>query len=732
MLPFQSPVHVNFHFRNLVNIRLPYFRVHPIQASDLTASLASFLQYSLHSFAIMLPFRPIRSISRKIKSSQVIILISVLLTLVTFRFSLEFATPSTNAVPLELYQGKGYGPFTLRFYSKLATLTDLGTQGLLGELDAIKSIDELFFNDKLEPLTITANPLDVISNRYPNGDQYNDLSLEEKASLYVNEVIPKCEYHFQPVDQQFFAEDNTPEKLMGKRMEKWSELSSVFTEEKLIKLGLTSAVVDGFLNKTVQEQMVRNHEINLQVKHIMTHMKIFGRLFLGTKSPLSDNLDSLCKSASESLFPWLSGTYPRFTTFNDKLEEVEVFPFGKESQTCFVKSLQVGSKGRGLVVTAVDSLVPELAGLLTIIRAQLNGSFAYPMEVFYDGDSLHNLDMRELVRVATEPMEPLDKKTFPRVPPPLKLTFVDIAGSIRPEYKHPFENYGMKILAYIFNSFEEMVMMDTDSVPLAAIDDFFELPQYRETSTLFYRDREINDAMTEEGIEVFRGILNGDMERSYLKLNKVDNKYNARFFKERFRHLMESGLFLINRKERFDGVISSAVMQLLKPFRDCVHGEKEYIWLGQEAMGREYKFNENFAVSVGELTTWKDGDEVHELCSTHPGHIKDDGSSVMWMNSGFLVCKKQNAYSNDERDPEKSIWDVKKEYESPLIVRNGLLPMGEGGGWMLASKCEQYMWCAHGKVDGAVLDFKDKEVEKWTNLGKAWVRRYHDTRRSNP
>ncbi|VEU24255.1 DEKNAAC105317 [Brettanomyces naardenensis] len=675
----------------------------------------------------MRPLHPFKTISRKIRSAHATTIISLLLSLAVFKLSLEIISFYTNSVPLEIYLDKGYGPFTLSFYTKLAKLRHLGTEGFLKKSSAIKSIDELF-DDNLEPLhfgNVTANPLEIIGSKYPNFKQFKHLSLERKAEVYVNEVIPECRYQFDPVNQGLFEGDHSPAVEMEKKKERWSELCSAFTQKELIKLGLTPEVVNGLFNEVEEERLLFNFKLSSQIKHLFNHLKFFGSLFLRDQNPLSDKMDLLCNSAFQKLFPWISGKYPKFTRFNEDLEEVEIFPFADRNQRCFIKNLQVGSKGRGIVISADDSMVPELSSLLTVLRLLSNGSSTDPIQIFYTGDTLPKMAMKKLVEVATEPMKPVDNDVFPKIPAPLQLTFVDVTESIESDYRGYFEHYNMKLLAYLFNSFEEMMLMDTDTVPLMSINEIFKLPQYQETSTLFYRDREVDIMMSDEASVTFGGLLNGANESSYLDLKKSSNKLSERLLKRKFKFLMESGLVLINRKERFDGVMASTMMVFFKPFQDNVHGEKEYFWLGQEVMGHEYRFNENYAVAVGELSFRASKGKEKQICSIHPAHVKDDRSSVVWMNSGFLVCKKSDAYSNDDdHDLRSTIWDKRRQYESPIIIRNAVVPRGVDG-WKVSPNCMGFMWCA---ISAEVLNFKEADRKKWELLGKAWVDRYKRVR----
>ncbi|GMG40532.1 unnamed protein product [Ambrosiozyma monospora] len=185
-------------------------------------------------------------------------------------------------------------------------------------------------------------------------------------------------------------------------------------------------------------------------------------------------------------------------------------------------------------------------------------------------------------------------------------------------------------------------------------------------------------------------------------------------------------------------------MQFFKLISSSVHGEKEFVWLGQEFMGDSYKFNSHPAISIGELTQ-RNAFQAKELCSTHPGHLGDDGS-LLWFNSGFLTCKKPDSFFKDinfERNEDKTLPQLKKEYRSPLHITNGLIPPpGEyslasdehpeepSRGWVMTEQCENYLWCAYDMIGGGenpsipkgeIINFKSTDSEKWDYYGQVWV-----------
>lgn len=82
-----------------------------------------------------------------------------------------------------------------------------------------------------------------------------------------------------------------------------------------------------------------------------------------------------------------------------------------------------------------------------------------------------------------------------------------------------------------------------------------------------------------------------------------------------------------------------------EPINSSVWGDKDLFWSSLSCAADEnYEFNEYSAASVGERTTdekrkYYPNSQSNELCSTHPGHINEEGK-LLWINSGFSYCKK--------------------------------------------------------------------------------------------
>ncbi|GMM29932.1 alpha-1,3-mannosyltransferase [Martiniozyma asiatica (nom. inval.)] len=545
------------------------------------------------------------------------------------------------------------------------------TWGVIGLLDELMNEGDIIEEVEERPWT---DLYQLIEN---SQIEFSSMNIEEKADYYVNTLLPDSDFEFEAIDDVIYKDIYSSLKYIKVRLSKWINIKAYLTETELNLLEVDDEQFENMVIKVRGEKVEHNTKSANYVKQVLDHVKFFGTLFL---SPNSDSLDSLALKAERKVFPWLSGYDAVFKTFkmSGKGQSAEI---NRQTTGSFVRSLQNNLKGTGIVITASDNRVNELNGLFSLLKLLGN---KYPVQVIHKND-LSQSNMISLSKLALDPVmdlpEDWDASVYSRSKiSTFEVTFVDVSKTIDINYKNYFNGFGMKLLALLFNSFEEMIMLDTDTVPLLPIKDFFNMDAHINTHAMFFRDREANSFLYPGVSEFFKSYLNSDYENHFLSLPKAtEQTLNNRFFGDMARHHMEAGLFTLNKKEKFSGVMMSMTLQLMELFTGSLHGEKEMIWLGQEYTSNTYQFNTHGAVSVGELTPGRTelGLKSQELCSTHPGHLADDGKTLLWFNSGFLSCKKPGSWFKDvnyARNKGKSLDELKKDYSSPLVIKQALVP----------------------------------------------------------
>ncbi|KAI5956253.1 MNN13 [Candida jiufengensis] len=423
-----------------------------------------------------------------------------------------------------------------------------------------------------------------------------------------------------------------------------------------------------------------------------------------------------------------------------------------KSSTNFFKNFKNECNGKGLVLSVADKHVDYVVNLIHLLRA-LNNKL--PIQIVYFND-LNEETKKKIVTAARETFSHLPtsfqkvSELFPedyldpkyKGLPKQEVWFVNTANVINENFKNKFHGFANKLLATLFNSFNEYMLLDADTVMMQPPEFFFNLEGYQNTGTFFFKDRGVFQRRTMEDGYFFHRIAPSTIDSLMFNIPIITN-YTLGF--EVFRgltHTMESGLVLINREIHFNSIIMINHINLIHSISDKLYGDKELFWLGFAINGDEnYHFNKFNAASIGSLTPMgervrPDGTNHHskELCSPHPGHInEEDDHSLLWINSGFRYCH-QSPRINFEQEckigerlkflkPEPNVF--KEYYYNPLKIKNAIIPPMDtelldhpnnqdepASGWIMdGNYCSSYLWCAYSSVGGTTNNNDDNTME---------------------
>ncbi|ODV58629.1 glycosyltransferase family 71 protein, partial [Ascoidea rubescens DSM 1968] len=345
--------------------------------------------------------------------------------------------------------------------------------------------------------------------------------------------------------------------------------------------------------------------------------------------------------------------------------------------------------------------------------------------------------------------------------------FVDISVSIQKQFLDYFESFSNKLLALFFSSFKEVILIDTDTIPLINPDLFFESNQYKSSKSYFFRDRELNHKFPINTKKFFLNLFPNYNDTHFFDFNQINCNFSRILGNPSFNHNMESGIVVLDKYKYFNGILLSLVLQFWRPITANIHGEKELYWLSQLIVGNDqFQFNKNYAVSIGKLSpTTNEFSKIkaNELCSTHPGHISDDNATLLWFNSGFLNCKNWNTWEVDfQYELESGLLDnnpdiqkddpftLIKYYTDPLRIDAFLIPARgindevhintqdhyePSTNWIKTKRCKSYLWCAYDLINGDEKNSEEKgkivyikETDKllYNFYGDIWVY-YHNS-----
>ncbi|ODQ82207.1 glycosyltransferase family 71 protein [Babjeviella inositovora NRRL Y-12698] len=506
-------------------------------------------------------------------------------------------------------------------------------------------------------------------------------------------------------------------------------------------------------------------------------------------------LDQSCSSLLARLFPWLSGEYPVYSRWNgdvvrgrlpvmadylghEKHQHTSTSEHAntyRSSSDCFLSDLLLAFNGQGIVITASDVHKEELVNLIRVLRGLDNN---LPIQIVHRGD-LTNPVQSELIAAARNSfnMRKMPKSfrqmnelhdyvahdehggLFPRQ----ELWFVDVSECIAEDYRKYFQYFSNKFLPYFFSSFDETVLMDTDTVPLVKPSAFFRSRAYVATQTLFFKDRDLTIGNTRADRMYFRKLFPTVLDDLVFGVPAVSghtlsNEYMSDHKEQH--HLMESGVVVYKKSAHFAGVVMAIAINFWDQTKERVWGDKEMFWLGLSVAGDEnYRFNDNHAAAVGMVTPQvfrPVGTRARELCSIQPGHISsDDDQTLLWINSGFQFCKKEGLF-DDSKDNNKmrmysgarSALDTKgvneeamrRMYHNAIRIEAALIPppaefhidndfSEPPAGWFQTEVCEKYLWCAYDNIGGSnkpehmgkLVEFSAVDRMRFKYLGELWT-----------
>lgn len=472
---------------------------------------------------------------------------------------------------------------------------------------------------------------------------------------------------------------------------------------------------------------------------------------------LIHKLKMSCAEIEAKVFPWLTFEYPMFTRYSG---ETAYFPGSDyrvhENKGCFLNEFKERLNGKGLVLTINDGMVDDTIRLIRILRFLGN---RYPIEIIYHS-RLTELSRQHLVRAARIKYENY---------PTQDLWFVDVSRSIEPAVIGKFSSFANKIIATLFNSFEEMILIDADTVLMQPPEYFFKLKKYIDSGTMFYKDRTAYNTREEDHMFMFEKLMPSLEDSMVFNVNQIGNHTLNHVFFHGFEHLMESGLVVINRKKHFIQPYLMAILNFYHPITSRLYGDKELFWLALVIAGDEnYQFNDNFAAAIGQLTPeterHKEVGQIksflsQELCSSHPSHISDiDNQTLVWFNSGFRFCGNSKRGMDFEHEFEmqnrftklKTVEEFRTFFSSQMKITHAVIPPFDmnrkmavniehepEAAWTMTSYCKNYLWCAYSTVGGyyeengetksnlikgKVVEFTPEQIKSFDAIGDVWMK----------
>jgi hypothetical protein len=623
----------------------------------------------------------------------------------------------------------------------------------------------------------------------------HDLEAGYQYDRFIFDTKEKfLEQRYQEFRTALVAEEHLDRKLVEEK-DTISE-EEVEEENKIIDEKARQRARD--LNKKYEweaeyeKQRKESYNTEVYMSNSVTHLRVFSQCYLedSMTQEQHDRLENFtnitsCAENEKRLFKFLTRKLPKYVRWNR--EEIHDLPIMEKylsgssfithsepkTSSCFIRDLKEAYNGKGIAISAADMHMDELLSLIMVLRGIKN---ELPIQIVHRGD-LSEASQNQLTHAArTMELKTENIRSFQsylqtyhadfgdidmvNLFPQQEIWYVDASGAINPE-DHRFVTYGNKLLTLFFSSFEDTVLIDTDTVPFVNIDEYIlKSDVYKEVGAFFFKDRMLYDRMTGPDITFFKKLLPNRLDTAFFDIPELTNyTMQNRFFGEGFKHVQESGMVAINKKKHIRSTLFINLLQMWHAATLRVHGDKELFWLGFSIAGDEdYYMNKYGVGAVGNLNPDSnrllgDADDSrrsqlksHMLCTTHPAHLSGlDDHTLLWMNSGFITCKRPEEAEKDiTMDLYKNVFEsaeqLKENYVGPLKISAVLVPppqervinneLGEpSSGWDVMFGCGGYLYCAYDRIGGSddpfyigtLVEYDERQQIMYDYLGELWV-----------
>jgi hypothetical protein len=293
-------------------------------------------------------------------------------------------------------------------------------------------------------------------------------------------------------------------------------------------------------------------------------------------------------------------------------------------------------KARGIVMTCGKGNFEYALQFIATTRTVLKSTM--PIEVFYYGAQDLTHDMVEHLENSFVNVNAIDLSQRQNA---FNQSIIGVEGA----------GWAMKPFALLSSSFDEVMLVDADTVLLIKPEAFFSTQGYRETGTLFFKDR-LAQCTGKNGPKQEMHLF---LEDQFGQDGPPGRIAKEQFWVENCHHYQESGLLLsdLTKPSVFASLLLTAWMNTAH-VRDVhtyqrFHGDKESFWLAFALSQQPYHFNQRYGGTIGsEFSPHADG-----FCSDHLLHLIDDtgdsaGPFLRWQRGG----QSAGQTPSDDNDPE--------------------------------------------------------------------------------
>ena len=240
-----------------------------------------------------------------------------------FGIALHFIIQSTYFSQPQFEIDDSYeGTFRGKYLKTIKSTDELQSPEFYNKWSIIGYLDDLV-NETIELSTFenSIDPFSIIESYELENTSfiYNQLSALERAQFYEDHILPLSKYEFKDIQDIIYKDAFYSKKFINTRLKKWLKIKQHLTTEELESLKISDEWFKTVV-KDIKDLKLKHNQISSdEIKNSFTQLKFFSNIFLNPKQSETPELDKICTSTSEKLFPWLSGLYPKFYTYTNRI-----------------------------------------------------------------------------------------------------------------------------------------------------------------------------------------------------------------------------------------------------------------------------------------------------------------------------------------------------------------------------------------------------------------------------
>lgn len=305
----------------------------------------------------------------------------------------------------------------------------------------------------------------------------------------------------------------------------------------------------------------------------------------------------------------------------------------------FLRNWRNEAKGKGLVITIESNNLHILRKLFKFLKE--NGN-SLPIQLVFK----RNVTLARFKDAIISYAEESDQH----------VTIIEIEALIDDSFnKGTFVGYDDKFLASIFNTFEDVVMMDIEVIPYVNPEELLENEEYKNSGLYMWRDKYLGALLH---AYICTDVMKS-LEPSMDEYKTIGSKFPLRmndprltdtsdpmgailhgYYNLYLMHQVDGGVILLNKKQKLGGLIMGMVMNMHRDYAHCSTGTKEAFWFGPYVAGMEFAVGTIDAGIIGPIrrSTIEDRLGVPEICSNQVIHV-DHEDKLLWGKGTFYECE---------------------------------------------------------------------------------------------